>query len=64
MGGIISSTDVAEYILAGSTAVQVGTANFRNPGTGENIIDLISSYIKESNWKSSVEMIGKVQTYN
>ena len=64
MGGIVSSTDVAEYILAGSTAVQVGTANFRNPGTGENIIDLISSYIKESNWKSSVEMIGKVQTYN
>ena len=64
MGGIISSTDVAEYILAGATAVQVGTANFRNPGTGENIIDLISSYIKESNWKSSVEMIGKVQTYN
>tara|TARA_B100001142_G_scaffold242353_2_gene241423 strand:+ start:444 stop:1385 length:942 start_codon:yes stop_codon:yes gene_type:complete len=64
MGGIVSSTDVAEYILAGATAVQVGTANFRNPGTGENIIDLISSYIKESNWKSSVEMIGKVQTYN
>ena len=64
MGGIVSSIDVAEYILAGATAVQVGTANFRNPGTGENIIDLISSYIKESNWKSSVEMIGKVQTYN
>jgi dihydroorotate dehydrogenase (NAD+) catalytic subunit len=64
MGGIVSSTDVAEYILAGSTAVQVGTANYRNPGVGEGIIDSISTYIAESNWNTSVEMIGKVQKYN
>ena len=31
IGGIVSSEDVAEYLLAGSTAVQVGTANYRNP---------------------------------
>lgn len=64
MGGIVSSTDVAEYILAGSTAVQVGTANYRNPGVGENLIDSISTYIAESNWNTLVEMIGKVQKYN
>ena len=64
MGGIVSSTDVAEYILAGSTAVQVGTANYRNPGVGEDIIDSISTYIAGSNWNTSVEMIGKVQKYN
>ena len=64
MGGIVSSTDVAEYILAGSTAVQVGTANYRNPGVGENLIDSISPYIAESNWNTLVEMIGKVQKYN
>ena len=64
MGGIVSSTDVAEYILAGSTAVQVGTANYRNPGVGEDLIDLISTYIAESNWNTFVEMIGKVQKYN
>lgn len=64
MGGIVSSTDVAEYILAGSTAVQVGTANYRNPGVGEDLIDSISTYIAESNWNTFVEMIGKVQKYN
>ena len=64
MGGIVSSTDVAEYILAGSTAVQVGTANYRNPGVGEDLIDSISTYITESNWNTLVEMIGKVQKYN
>ena len=64
MGGIVSSTDVAEYILAGSTSVQVGTANFRNPGTGEDLIDMINTYVGESNWKSLDEMIGKVKTHN
>ena len=64
MGGIVSSTDVAEYILAGSTSVQVGTANFRNPGAGEDLIDMINTYVQESNWKSLNEMIGKVETHN
>jgi len=64
MGGIVSSSDVAEYILAGSTSVQVGTANFRNPGTGEDLVDMINTYVGESNWKSLDEMIGKVKTHN
>ena len=64
MGGIVSSSDVAEYILAGSTSVQVGTANFRNPGAGEDLIDMINTYVQESNWKSLNEMIGKVETHN
>ena len=64
MGGIVSSEDVVEYILAGSTAVQVGTANYRNPGIGEDIIDTFSRFIDQSNWKSSTDMIGKVQIYN
>jgi dihydroorotate dehydrogenase len=55
---------VAEYILAGSTSVQVGTANFRNPGTGEDLIDMIDTYVAGSNWKSLVEMIGKVEIHN
>ena len=64
IGGIVSSEDVTEYILAGSTAVQVGTANYRNPGIGQDIIDAFSKYIGQSNWKSSADMIGKVQIYN
>ena len=64
IGGIVSSEDVTEYILAGSTSVQVGTANYRNPGIGQDIIDAFSKYISQSNWKSSADMIGKVQIYN
>ena len=64
IGGIVSSEDVAEYLLAGSTAVQVGTANYRDPGIGEDIIDGLTQFIGQSNWKSSADMIGKVQIYN
>ncbi len=62
IGGIVSTKDVMEYILAGSTAVQIGTANYRNPGTGENIVDQLNQEIESSKWKSVKEMIGKVQT--
>ena len=62
IGGIVSTKDVMEYILAGSTAVQIGTANYRNPGTGENIVDQLNQEIESSKWKSAKEMIGKVQT--
>ena len=40
IGGIVSSNDVIEYLLAGSSAIQIGPANYRNPGTGE-ILSLI-----------------------
>ena len=62
IGGIVSSNDVIEYVLAGSSAVQIGTANYRNPGTGENIVDQLNQEIDYSKWKSAKEMIGKVQT--
>ena len=45
IGGIVSSEDVAEYLLAGSTAVQIGTANYRNPGIGENMVDSLNKWI-------------------
>ena len=62
IGGIVSSNDVIEYVLAGSSAVQIGTANYRNPGTGENIVDQLNQEISESKWESVKEMIGKVKT--
>ena len=52
IGGIVSSNDVIEYVLAGSSAVQIGTANYRNPGTGENIVDQLNQEISESKWES------------
>ena len=62
IGGIVSSKDVIEYLLAGSSAVQIGTANYRNPGTGENIVDQLNQEISDSKWESVKEMIGKVKT--
>ena len=64
IGGIVSSEDVAEYLLAGSTAVQVGTANYRNPGIGENMVDSLNKWIEKSKWDSIGDMIGKVSKYN
>ena len=61
IGGIVSSNDVMEYILAGSSAVQIGTANYRNPGTGEEIIDKLNQSIENSKWDSVKNMIGKVK---
>jgi dihydroorotate dehydrogenase (NAD+) catalytic subunit len=61
IGGIVSSNDVMEYILAGSSAVQIGTANYRNPGTGEGIIDKLNQSIENSKWDSVKNMIGKVK---
>jgi Dihydroorotate dehydrogenase len=60
----VSSVDVAEYILAGSTAVQVGTANYRNPGIGEDMVDSLNKWIEQSKWNSVADMIGKVSIYN
>ena len=64
IGGIVSYSDVMEYILAGATAVQIGTANYRNPGTGENIVNQLNSGIEESKWESIIDMIGKVETHS
>ena len=42
--------------------MQIGTANYRNPGTGENIVDQLNQEINDSKWESVKEMIGKVKT--
>ena len=63
IGGIVSGEDAVEYMLAGATAVQVGTANFRDPGISENIIDSLKNILKESNRKVAADLIGSVQSH-
>lgn len=63
IGGIVSGEDAVEYMLAGATAVQVGTANFRDPGISENIIDSLKNILIESNRKVAADLIGSVQTH-
>jgi dihydroorotate dehydrogenase len=44
--------------------VQVGTANFRNPGIGENILDSFDSFLDKTNRDSAFELIGSVKTHS
>ncbi|MFR8547626.1 MAG: dihydroorotate dehydrogenase [Lachnospiraceae bacterium] len=60
MGGIASAEDALEFILAGATAVAVGTANFRNPMTTIEVIDGIEDYMKRHHVENLTELIGAV----
>ena len=61
MGGITSAEDALEFILAGATAVAVGTANFRNPMTTIEVIDGIEDYMKRQKVENITELIGAVK---
>jgi len=64
IGGIVNSTDVIEYFLAGSCSVQVGTANFRNPGITEIILNDLNNYLDEKGIDSISSLIGSVKTHD
>ncbi len=58
IGGIGTAEDAIEFLLAGATAVQVGTANFYNPCATEQIIDGIAAYLREHGERSVQDIIG------
>lgn len=58
LGGIMNGRDAIEFILAGATAVQVGTANFIDPSVTVKIVDYIEDYLKRHNISSIREIIG------
>ena len=58
MGGIMNYEDALEFIMAGATAIQVGTANFIDYKSMENIISGIEKYMKEENISSLDEITG------
>ena len=60
MGGIMNADDAIEFILAGASAVAVGTVNFANPVATQEIIDGIYEYMKKYNIKDINELIGWV----
>ena len=61
MGGIASAEDAIEMILAGASAVAVGTANFHNPAITMEIVDGIEEYMKKNGFNSVSEMVGLVK---
>lgn len=61
MGGISNGTDAVEFMLAGATAVAVGTANFVNPQATIDVIDGIAEYCERHGVKDVNELIGALQ---
>ena len=61
LGGITSWSDAIEFILAGATAVQVGTYNFVDPTITLKIIDGINAYCDRHGFNSISEVIGKLR---
>lgn len=61
MGGIMTAEDAIEFLLAGATAVSVGTANFTNPYVTEEIVDGIRNYMERYQIKDIRELIGAVR---
>lgn len=61
MGGIAGAEDALEFILAGATAVSVGTANFRNPRTTLEVIEGIEEYMQRYQISDIRELIGAVR---
>ena len=61
IGGIMTAEDALEFLIAGATAVQIGTANLINPDSTERIIEGISKFVEE-NGPSIREIIGSLET--
>lgn len=61
MGGIASAEDALEFIMAGATAVSVGTANFHNPTVTMEIVDGIAGYMQKNHINDIMELVGCVK---
>ncbi len=58
MGGIASADDAIEFIMAGATAIQVGSASFRNPRTALDVLEGIEAFCDKEGIKDIKEIIG------
>jgi dihydroorotate dehydrogenase (NAD+) catalytic subunit len=58
LGGIASGTDAAEFLIAGASAVEVGTANFWDPGAPVRIAQELDQFLKEEKISSVGELVG------
>jgi dihydroorotate dehydrogenase (NAD+) catalytic subunit len=61
MGGIMNATDAIEFILAGASAVQVGTAIFIDPTIPVKIVEGLSNYMEKHKIQSINDLIGSLQ---
>ena len=62
LGGIMNGRDAVEFMLAGATAVQIGTANFVDPQATIKAIHYINDYLDRHNLNSATQLIGALKT--
>ena len=61
MGGIMTARDVLEFIIAGATAVQVGTANFVNPNLWPKLLADLKEYLSRHNIERVQDLVGTLE---
>lgn len=61
LGGIMNGRDAVEFMLAGATAIQVGTANFVDPTVTVKIVDYIEDYMKRHGIEKVTDLIGAMK---
>ena len=61
LGGIVNGRDAIEFILAGATAVQLGTANFIDPSITVKVVDYIADYMKRHGINDVNDLIGAME---
>ena len=61
MGGIMNATDAVEFLIAGASAVAVGTANFVNPRASMEVVEGIHAYLEKAEMQSIDELVGSLK---
>ena len=61
LGGIMSATDAIEFLLAGASAVEIGTANFIDPSVTMKVVEGIEAYLERHGFQSVRDIIGAVE---
>lgn len=61
LGGIMTAQDAIEFLLAGATAVQIGTANFIDPSTCEKVAQGINDYLEKYGYHSVSDIVGALE---
>lgn len=60
LGGISCANDAIEFLLAGASAIQIGTANFIDPTISVKVVDGINEYLDQNGFKSVKDIIGLI----
>jgi len=61
LGGIMNAADAIEFLLAGASAIQIGTANFIDPTVSIKVIDGINDYLDRHGFQSVHEIVGALE---